>query len=158
MTNVGTEMTQKVVFAYETDYLDDVWGSMQSMGIRHVPILRGHQLVGILSDRDLLKIGQSHGKDALVVPHRQIGPYMTKEVITCKISDSIASVANTFVRFKIDALPVLSEREEFIGIITSTDLLRMIADRAGNLLHDMPFPWDPESLRKEYWRPDAQSC
>lgn len=153
MKKVASEMTRKVVYALESDYLDDVWYSMRGIGVRHIPVLKDHKVVGILSDRDILRWGKQKKSGGLYVPHRLIGDLMTHPVRTCTLNDSIGKVAETMLEHKIDALPVTAENGDLIGIITSTDLLRLVSEKGGDLLQELPFPWDPEGLQKEHWRP-----
>lgn len=153
MKKVLDEMTRKVMFALETDYLDDVWVTMNALGVRHVPVTRDRKVIGILSDRDILRFSREAKNGEFKVPRRPVGEVMITEVVTCRSFDSIGEVAGIFLKKKIDALPVVYENGELQGIITSTDLLRLLCQNPKELLQELPFLWEPESLIKDSWRP-----
>jgi CBS domain-containing protein len=154
MTRVVTEMTQKVMFALEKDQLADVWVSMLSLGVRHVPVVREEKVVGIISDRDILLLGRPEKGGKLSLPAKTMEEVMTREVISCGVGDSIGKVAATMVKERIDALPVVTEKGKLIGIITSTDLLRLLQNRDGDLTKELPFRWEVQSLLgARPWRP-----
>jgi CBS domain-containing protein len=155
MKKVLGEMTRKVMYALEGDRLDDVWALMNAAGVRHIPVTRGHKVVGILSDRDVLRLGKRSRRGSLRVPHCLVGDVMTKDVVTCSTTDTIGNVAAVFLEKKIDALPVTLENGELLGIITSTDLLRLLRDAQGELGHSLPFEWEPTHLAHDGWRPGA---
>lgn len=50
-------MTSDVVTVEETDSLADAYQVLQELSIRHVPVVRGSEIVGMLSDRDFRSIG-----------------------------------------------------------------------------------------------------
>jgi len=154
MTRVLTEMTQKVMFAVEEDSLADVWNSMLTLGVRHIPVVRKKQVVGILSDRDVLLLAKKSEGGRLSLPEKAVKEVMTRDVITCGVHDTIGQVAEKMLRERIDALPVVSETGNLIGIITSTDLIRLLQTRDGEILQELPFKWEIRSLLSQRpWRP-----
>jgi acetoin utilization protein AcuB len=112
--------------------------------IRHIPILEGERLVGIVSDRDL-----RDASPALSDPERtralretRVGDVMTREVITADPQDSIENVAQEMYELKIESLPVVAEdpvrnagpavaMEKLLGIVTSSDVMRALVMLAG---------------------------
>lgn len=101
-------------------------------GFRHLPVIEDGRLVGVVSDRDLLRAaGPSLGViefDADVgtdidKPLREI---MTRDLVTADPLMSIEEVADTMLRAEVSALPVLDEGR-LVGIVTTADLLRLTA-------------------------------
>jgi CBS domain-containing protein len=90
-------------------------GEMTHDEIRHLLVVddRG-KLVGIVSDRDLLRAA---GRDSLV------GEVMSSEVQTVGPATPAATAAEKLLRRKISALAVVDGQGRPIGIITSTDLI-----------------------------------
>lgn len=58
---------------------------------------------------------------------------MTKEVITAKPTEDIASIAKKLVKFNIDHVPIVNERNELIGIVTSWDIAKAVAQKKDKL-------------------------
>jgi acetoin utilization protein AcuB len=107
---------------------------MRTRRIRHLPVMEGRRLIGIVSDRDLrqamppkaLSLGVREVTDLLEkVPIRDI---MTTRVVGVSPDVSIARAADLMVRNKIGCLPVL-EAEALVGIITESDILRAVAEK-----------------------------
>jgi len=124
----ATTMTRDVVCVPAELSLAKAWDLMQELRIRHLPVVQGGFLVGILSDRDvLLRSNTSPGMfdDADLVGHA-----MTPSPRTCLAQTSVSQIARTMIEHKIDALPVVAVGNEgrVIGLVTSTDLLWLLVD------------------------------
>jgi CBS domain-containing protein len=55
-TRVRDVMTRELVVAYETDLHEDGVRKMKQAGCRHLPVVRGDRLLGMISLRDLLQV------------------------------------------------------------------------------------------------------
>jgi len=62
---------------------------------------------------------------------------MRKEVITAQPSDDVKKVARKLVEKGIDHLPVVDENQRLVGIVTSWDLTRALANEKAKLLEIM---------------------
>jgi acetoin utilization protein AcuB len=121
-------MTRTVHTASSNGSLVEAFEIMRDYRVRHVPIVDGGRLVGILSDRDLRtalpSIGQVRAGDsvtrALLV--RRIEEVMTTLPITIAEQASIRTAAEIMCREKVSALPVVTDGR-LAGIITAEDLL-----------------------------------
>ena len=100
---------------------------MIKLGARHLPVVSGGKLAGIVSDRDiLLKIGQE--KDGrFVYPDQTVGEVMTLAPISAGVNASVAELAKVMIGKKIDALPIVTRENELIGLVTSSDLLALVS-------------------------------
>jgi acetoin utilization protein AcuB len=94
--------------------------------LRHLPVVAGTKLAGILSDRDLLlAIGKA--KDgSFVYPKVTVGEVMSLAPISAAPTASVAELAKAMLDAKIDAIPVVSREDALIGLVTSTDLMRLL--------------------------------
>ncbi len=90
-------------------------------GIRHLPVVKGETLVGMLSDRDILGAGLQGGYAG-----KRVADVMAKKVYWVDPDEDIESVAARMAALKIGAVPVLLNGA-LIGIVTTTDVL---ADRS----------------------------
>jgi CBS domain-containing protein len=113
----------------------DVATDIMSMGrIRHLPVVnREQELVGIVSQRDLLKasissvlgIGETNQREWMgKVPVIDV---MSRNVTTIDPDTSISVAIDRLVTGKIGCLPVV-EFGKLAGLITETDLLRCFSD------------------------------
>lgn len=107
---------------------------MQRKQIRHLLVLEGERLVGIITDRDI-KLNLPSPATSLSVwevnyllTRLTVGEVMTKHVITTGPERPVAEAVRLMLVHKIGALPV-TEEGRVVGIITETDLLRAFAQR-----------------------------
>jgi len=107
-------------------------------GIRHLPVLDGKTLVGIVTDRDLRQAAPSPATTLEVhelnylLERLKIEAIMTKKVITVAPMTSLRDAAKLLFAHKIGCLPVV-EHEELVGIITEGDILRAYVQREESL-------------------------
>lgn len=105
-------------------------------GVRHLPVLDGDRLVGILSDRDLKRAMASSASSlaahelTYLLDQLRVGEVMTRTVITIGRMFPIEEAARLMVQEKIGALPV-TEGERLIGLVTETDVLRLFVRAMG---------------------------
>lgn len=102
--------------------------------IRHIPIIEGKRVVGILSQRDLFRSAlvkamgfkPAEQKDLLKSLHIQ--EVMSQPVITVTRETTVKRAARLMMEKKIGCLPVV-EGETLVGLVTETDILRYVAER-----------------------------
>jgi acetoin utilization protein AcuB len=98
-------------------------------GIRHLPVLDGKKLVGIVTDRDLRQAAPSPATTLEVhelnylLERLKIEAIMTKKVVTVTPMTNLRDAAKLLFAHKIGCLPVV-DHEELVGIITEGDILR----------------------------------
>jgi acetoin utilization protein AcuB len=103
-------------------------------GIRHLPVLEGPRLVGIVSDRDLKRAivpaeavdGGRQGR----LPAVRVREIMSREVLTVGAGVPVENAARVMVRERVGALPV-TEEGRLVGIVTETDVLALFVRAMG---------------------------
>jgi acetoin utilization protein AcuB len=98
---------------------------MRSHGIRHLPVLDGGQVVGILSQRDALLVESIAGTNPTEV---QVEEAMVTDVFTAGPQESVAEVVRTMVERKLGSTVVV-EDDKVVGVFTTIDALRAFLDR-----------------------------
>ena len=77
-------------------------------------------VVGIVSERDLVRATATHGAKALELEARQV---MTRDVVTCHPDDSIDEIMQTMTNGRFRHLPVV-HRGELLGLISIGDVVK----------------------------------
>jgi acetoin utilization protein AcuB len=93
------------------------WSEMRTKAVRHLVVMEGKRVVGVLSDRDL---GGRNG--ASVRRGRTVSELMTPQVVTAEPATTIRQASNLMRGRTIGCLPVL-EDGRVVGIVTITDIL-----------------------------------
>jgi CBS domain-containing protein len=125
-------MTTGVITVQENADLTEVMDIMKTEHIRHVPVLKGNQLVGIVSRTDINRltfgalIPDQTSADEAILNMLSLSQIMSSNPRVVKASDPVSKVAEIFSREEFHALPVVDDQEEWlcVGIITTTDLIR----------------------------------
>jgi len=131
---VGELMHRNVVTARANDKVEATYAAMLEGRFRHMPVVDAKgKLLGILSDRDLRNvlvfINESDGKKS-VVGDRQltVQKVMTRDPMTVESEDSVRTVVKIMVKHKVGCLPVCDETGKLQGLVTETDLLRLLEE------------------------------
>jgi len=109
--------------------LQDAYRTMQERGIRHLPVLEGETLVGVVTDRDL-RLATSVLAPSPFPPGSRVSAVMSASPLTADAPDPVEDVARTMRERKIGCLPVLDDGR-LIGIVTGLDLLDALISMAG---------------------------
>jgi CBS domain-containing protein len=78
------------------------------------------RLVGILSERDIVRVLAEHGAQALEQPLSQV---MTRKVVTCSQSETIGGIMERMTKGKFRHVPVV-EQEQVLGIVSIGDVVK----------------------------------
>lgn len=98
--------------------------------IRRAPVMDNGQLVGIVSERDLLHIlpgtyaqaSSQAGEDTMALPVRHI---MRTEVVTLGLNDHLGKAASLMLKHRIGGVPVVHDGA-LKGIITESDVFKAL--------------------------------
>jgi acetoin utilization protein AcuB len=99
---------------------------MRDAKIRHLPVVRGEVLVGILSQRDLADAAPPSAPGSELRP-LSVGQVMRSDPWTAEESTPIREAAQRMLRYRIGCLPVVRAGPDgplLVGIVTESDLLR----------------------------------
>jgi len=97
--------------------------------IRHLPIVKGDRLVGIISQRDLFKaslasvVGHDYQESRDHLKTVTLKDVMIKDVITIEPDSEIRTAGRIMLEKKIGCLPVI-QNNTIVGMVTETDILQ----------------------------------
>jgi len=78
------------------------------------------QVAGILSERDIVRALAQRGPGAL---QEAVGQVMTRKVVTCSESDTVAEIMERMTKGKFRHLPVI-ERGKLAGVVSIGDVVK----------------------------------
>jgi CBS domain-containing protein len=111
--------------------LAQAWELVKDKRFRHIPIQsRNGALVGILSDRDLsrgtVKSALVGIKGSAYLAKVTIENYVSHPVLVADPEATLLAIARVLLEERIGAIPVVSQEKEILGLITRSDILRVI--------------------------------
>jgi acetoin utilization protein AcuB len=121
---VGSYMTRSPHSVDADQTLAQARSLMHEHRIRHLPVLRRGQLVGIISDRDLHIVGALKGSDAQQAP---VSAAMTTNVYAVPTEAPLDEVVITMGTHKYGCAVVMDD-ERVAGIFTTVDVCVAFAD------------------------------
>jgi acetoin utilization protein AcuB len=109
--------------------LEDAYRLMREKSIRHLPVLEGDELVGVITDRDL-RLATSSLAPLPFPPNTAVSAVMSHPPLTADGEDPVEEAARVMRERKIGCLPVVDNRQ-LVGIITGLDLLDALMRMTG---------------------------
>jgi CBS domain-containing protein len=125
MISVGEFMTRDLVTLGESDDLALAESLLKLGGIRHLPVVRDRKLVGLLTQRDVLRSGEWGRPTARTLP---VSSIMTRDLTTVRPAMALAQAARLMLERKFGCLPVCDDEGTLLGIVTEADFVRFAAD------------------------------
>jgi CBS domain-containing protein len=123
-------MTTPVTTIEPTDTVAFADELMRVERVRHLPVVDGDVLVGLLSHRDIFAAGiplmkdPSDEEDFEAKRKVQVREVMRGGIETVSPEEDALVAADTLLTQKIGSLPVVDERHHLIGIVTEADFVR----------------------------------
>jgi acetoin utilization protein AcuB len=112
-----------------TATLEEAYAVMRERGIRHLPVVDGGRLAGVVTDRDL-RLATSSLAEQPLPPTAQVREVMAHPVHTTHPRDPIEVAARTMRDLKIGCMPV-QDGEQLVGIVTGVDILDALLTLTG---------------------------
>jgi CBS domain-containing protein len=108
--------------------LEHAWTLMQQHRVRHLPVLWGDKVAGILSDRDLLAFAHRGVGGELDFPPGTVADAMTTRPFTALPGASVSTLARLMLDAHIDSIPIVKKDDTLVGLVTSSDLLELLTE------------------------------
>jgi CBS domain-containing protein len=124
MLTVGELMTREVVTLEADDALIQVDDLLKRHHIRHVPVVQGRKLVGMVSHRDLIRAlaRQAAGTGTHPISVREV---MTRDVEAVEPHASAREAIEKLLDRRFGCLPVVDAQGDLVGIVTESDFMRL---------------------------------
>jgi len=113
-------MTRKPATVPEDSPIGAALARMQSAEIRHLLVMDGERLSGIVSNRD---VGRLAGDASLL--SAPVSRIMTEDPVTVAPETPVSAAARVLLEMKIGALPV-RDGDDIVGIFTTADALEAL--------------------------------
>lgn len=132
---VADIMTTQVLTLREEDNLLAPGPEMELFGLRHLPVVDGKRLVGLVSHSDVLRLAMSSlaGDSIHAAVDRAhhaetfVASVMTRDLVVASPDVTVAEAARRLVERKVGCLPVVDAQGHLLGIVTQHDLLEELA-------------------------------
>lgn len=125
-------MTHPVDVVKMDDSLAHVKNLFELRSFHHLAVVENGNLVGVLSDRDLLKAvspnlgSPSETTKDLMSLSKPVHQIMTRNLITISIDEGMFHAIRLFNRHNISCLPVVNTHKKLVGMLSWRDILRFI--------------------------------
>jgi len=129
-------MNRDVVTVRPEDSFREAMHLIRQKGIRHLPVVEGKRLVGMVTDRDLRQAAPSGATSLSIhelhylLEQLTVREVMTTRVVTVRPEQTVEEAALLLLGHRIGGLPVVRDGE-LVGIITETDVLQAFLQLRG---------------------------
>ena len=118
-------MTEHVVTSAPDDDLPGIAADMQRHNVGSVVIVENRKIVGILTERDFVRIVEQVG----MLLHKNLAKdHMTQPVITVPSDTPLTDIVKLMREKHIRHVIVMGKNREVAGIISSRDLMKVTTD------------------------------
>lgn len=110
-----------VIYSIEpTDSVESAVAKLVSLGVGSLVVLKNGEMVGLLTERDVL---QSMAKQGCDLKNAQVSTIMVTEPVVADADDSVDYARDVMTKSHISHLPIL-EKDKLLGIISFHDVAR----------------------------------
>jgi acetoin utilization protein AcuB len=125
-------MSKDVISVDVNDSMQDAAKLIRKHKINRLPVMENGKLVGIVTDRDLKRASASDVTTLeihellFLISEIKIRDIMTKDPITIPIDYTIDEAAQVLLEHKLSGAPVVDHEGQIAGVITQTDIFRVL--------------------------------
>ena len=131
-TPISSIMTKNLITLNFNDDLTTAEALFKNYNIRHIPVVSGDMIIGMLSHTDLMRVSYAENIEevelevgTVVNSLFTIEQVMTKNVVTVSSTATVREVADILATREFHALPVV-DNDVLVGIVTTTDLIQYL--------------------------------
>jgi len=126
-------MTENPMTATDLMSVAEAIGLLYELDVRHLPVVRGAELVGIVSDRDLRTFTVSDDDEAMEAMEgarsSSIGTFMNTDPVKVDPETNLRDIVDLMLLHRVGAIPVCDlDTGDLLGIVSYVDLLRVLQE------------------------------
>lgn len=133
-------MTENPMTVNESARVTEAMDILQELDIRHLPVVRGAELIGIVSDRDLGSVYRPSLDDEEAVARLEdmynssVSEFMSTSLVQVDPESDLREAVQTMLENRVGALPVVDVSSgDLVGILSYVDVLRVAEPALGKL-------------------------
>ena len=129
--NVNDLMTADPISVTESTNLLSTKERMKVARVRHLPVVRGKHVIGIVTHRDILSASPSIIAEIDVqlrenlLSQIPVSAVLNERLITVYKETNVIKAIDLMLLHKLGCLPVVDEKKELVGILTESDFLKL---------------------------------
>jgi acetoin utilization protein AcuB len=117
-------MSQHVICLNSKATVADAWTLFQRHSFHHIPITaEDNTVLAMLSDRDILQGPETQEN----INQKNIMLFATQRVFCFSPDTDIRQATRTLYEYDLGALPIISEQHKLLGIVTRTDIIKIVS-------------------------------
>ena len=130
-------MHTEVVTIEDTDSMEKAIKLMKQNDVRMLPVLRQGRLVGVVTDRDLKRASASEATTLevhelfYIISRIKVASIMSAPAISVPPDFTVEETAEVLLRHRISGAPVVDGQGRIVGIISQTELNKLIIALTG---------------------------
>ena len=125
--HAGQVMQRRVISVAASDDVAQAWRTLRDHRIHQAPVLDdAAQLVGIVSERDLLTAINIEAGRIVESLHRRVSDVMTTPVVAATPLTDLRQIATAMLEHAVAGVPVTSDNGLLVGFISRSDILRAV--------------------------------
>jgi acetoin utilization protein AcuB len=130
-------MSKKIITVDVNDSMYHASKLLKENNIRGLPVMKNGNLVGVVTDRDLKRASASDANTLdihellFLIEKIKVKKVMTKDPITIPLDYTIEEAASVLLDNKLTGAPVVDNEGELVGVITQTDIFRVLVSFTG---------------------------
>ena len=126
-------MTENPVTATELMSVAEALGLLYELDVRHLPVVRGSELVGIVSDRDLRSFTEPNEDNVIDAIENArsstVGTFMNTSTVKVDPETNLRDIVELMLLHRVGAIPVCDlDTADLLGIVSYVDLLRVLQE------------------------------
>jgi acetoin utilization protein AcuB len=130
-------MSKNVITVGPDESMQDAIYILQEQNIKILPVMDKQKIVGIITDRDLKKASPSDATTLdmhellFLISKIKVRDLMKKQVYIANPDDTVEEAAAVLLEKKISGVPVVDKDNRLLGIITRSDIFRVLISLTG---------------------------